>query len=194
MPVTKEKIKKKINVKLLILIFIFSISSKLNAQIEIDAKIVLMNNDTLKTKIDVYASIFELDNISALSINRVVRTIVNRSIVKLKAEDIRQMSFTDLKGNKRLFVQKNEVLQELMFNGKIKWFRNYGRNSYDGTTIINDLMINEFGEIIEIGQLTMSRRKKIKEITKHKPQLIQIIDDMKINDENYLKVLKKYEE
>lgn len=181
-------------IRLLILISLFSFQSKLNAQIEIDAKIVLMNNDTLKTKIDVYASIFALDNISALSINRVVRTIVNRSIVKLRAEDIRQMSFTDLKGNKRLFVQKNEVLQELMFNGKIKWFRNYGRNNYDGTTIINDLMVNEFGEIIEIGQLTMSRRKKIREITKHKPELTQMIDDMKINDENYFKVLKKYED
>lgn len=182
------------NLRLLILISLFSFPSKLNAQIEIDAKIVLMNNDTLKTKIDVYANIFALDNISELSINRVVRTIVNRSIVKLKAENIKQMSFTDLKGNKRLFVQKNEALQELKFNGKIKWFRDYRRNAYDGTTAIFDLMINEFGEIIEIGTLTMSRRKKIKEITKHKPELIPFIDDMKINDENYLKVLTKYDE
>lgn len=40
----------------------------------------------------------------------------------------------------------------------------------------------------------MSRRKKIREITKHKPELTQMIDDMKINDENYFKVLKKYED
>lgn len=183
------------NLRFLTLIFFFFISTILNAQRTIDAEIVLINNDTLNAKVEVITNIFWLDKINELSINKVIRATVDGSRVKLYAEDIQQMRFVDFKSNERIFIEKDGWLQEQKFYGKkIKWFRDYRRNSYDGFIIMYDLIINEFGEKIDFELGNMNKKKKIKEITKHKPELIPIINGMKMNDESYLEIMMIYEE
>lgn len=179
---------------LILALFCFT-STILNAQRTVDAEIILIDSDTINVKVEVVTNIFWPDKINELSINKVMRAVVNNSIVKLYAEDIQQLKFVDFKNNDRLFIQKDGWLQEQKFSGKkINWFRDYRRNSYDASIIMYDLIVNEFGEKIYFDPGGMSKRKQLKQIIKHYPKLIPFVDTMKMNDESYLELMIIYEE
>lgn len=163
-------------------------------------KIILKNNnDTLTEKLRVITNIFWPNLLNELSVNQ--RIVVIDSLNKkriIKAIDIKKMSFVDFKQKERTFIgvfwgKYDKTLKELLYDGKIKWYREYNSNAYDGSIMTTDIMLDEKNEIVRIGLLN-SKKNKLKEITKSKPELIESIENTKLTDDNVLMILKKYDE
>ena len=170
-----------------IIIAVFFLTFSINAQEFLQAKIVKKDNDTIYTKIQIP---FNPTNPKLFTFNT-----LNEKI-KINVSDIKELTITDLSSNSQLFIAEGKFLSKIIFKGNIiKWYRTYVRNAYDGSIMENDYMVNENNEKFKFG-LFNNKREKLKEITflHSTPELIKLIENMKMTDENILMILKKYEE
>lgn len=182
------------------LLFLISIISTniIFSQKYLDATIINSENDTIHSKIKVSGMLFNADNIDIRSFyNSVILVDNNLNVTqKIKSKNLKELIFDDASGNKLTFVNKNGFLDQLLFDGKkIKWFRSFTQNLYDGSLSSSDYMIKENGEVVKLGGLGSRRKKKLKEITQSKPELAEKID--KLETYNLLdmkELLLKYEE
>lgn len=159
----------------------------------IRAEIINVNGHTLKTYIKVTTNLFDSKLINELSILKNIKTISNNLITKVEAKELKSLRFIDLKNKERLFLSNSKEMVELLFDGKIRWFRLYFQDS-SGSVSAFDFMTNiETKQNANLG-LFNSKRKKIKEITLSRPDLISMIENSEMNDENILEILKKFNE
>lgn len=156
------------------------------------AEIILVNKDTLYTNIKVSTNLFDSDLINELSLNKKISVVEKDTETIYQAQEIKQIVFTDFKGKERTFVLSGKQLIEKLFDGNIKWFRYYSSNS-SGNVSSGDFMVNEGKETIGISYL-FNTKKNLKKITIAKPELIPLIESLKINDSNILEILKKYDQ
>lgn len=160
---------------------------------QVRAEIITINGDTIKTHIKVTTNMFNAKLINELCIIETIKSISNDIIIKYNSKDITSLRFMDFKDVERLFVSNGKQMVELLFDGKIRWFRLFYQDS-SGAVSAFDYMINaDLKKNANLG-LFNSKVKKIKELTVNRPDLIPLIENMKMDDENILILLKKYNE
>lgn len=160
----------------------------------IDSRIVTTDNDTLYSKIRVSTNIFDRKLITESSFYRKV-TLVDENHKKtqqIKAKNIRQLRFTDLKGEKRLYVNDKSQLQRLMFKGKLTWYRRISVNPMDGTVNYFDYLIDTDGKTYNMGLLN-NKKKNLMEAVSSRPDLVKELEDTKAADVDVLAILRRYE-
>lgn len=163
-----------------------------------DAKLIYINNDTINCKIKINYNFLDKKYLDDAAYFKGV-TIVNEegnTVEKLPAVYIKQVSFGDIFGIERVYLNNGVYFKQLLFNGlKIKWFRIMTVDLWNGPSF-GDYLINENGRVITIESLRV--KKRLKEATISKPELASLIDSISIwvknIDVEILKVLKKYEE
>jgi hypothetical protein len=137
-----------------------------------------------------------LEQVDEASFYRVlVLSNENRKIIKkIKAKNVKELKFTDLKGQDRTYVNNGRALKELMYDGKkIKWYRAIYQHIYDGSIQYLDYLVAEDKQEFRMG-LFSNYSKKITEATKSKPELANEIKNMKMTEENILYILQKYDQ
>ena len=178
------------------LIVLLSLSPFLFSQKYLDATIIKNNNDTINSKIKIFTNIFYKNLINESSFYRTVILVDEngKKIEKIKAIDIKELKFTDLEGQNRIYLNGGKALKQLVYDGKkIKWYRNISQNLYDGSIQYFDYLIDNEGKEYKMGLFNNSKKKLI-EATKSNPELENEIENTKMTYENILLILKKYDE
>ena len=168
--------------KILILSILF-FAINIFAQKTVSVVIILKDNDTLKTNLIIP---FNVSSKNKFILNEGKRE-------SIKTSDIHLLSY-NYNGKDILFVEDNDSLKQVLFEGKkIKWYKTFTNNLYDGSVMDSDYIENEKNEKVRIGIYKKSK-DKLKEITNNNPAINEILDNSKIDEEVILKVLKLYEE
>ncbi|MGI9526373.1 MAG: hypothetical protein ACR2MS_04595 [Weeksellaceae bacterium] len=167
---------------------------KINSKKAIDAKITFINNETVNTKIQAIQN--KNGSFDALLVTSYL-AIYDRNGKRnfLKNTVIKKMVITDSNNYERIFINRENYpksLHEQIYDGKVKWYIEYGTNPYDYRTTNTNYFVNEDGREIIVGQYN-NMKKKLKQFTDSKPELAEQIDTMQINHKNILELLKKYE-
>lgn len=166
---------------------------------EIDSKIIFKDGRTLNAKIPFRVNLIWTDLIDETTISdKKVSILENGKKIKYHSSEIQSIEFIDLKNKRRFFVHVDdyrETLMEQVYDGKIKWYRNYYRNGFDGSKQKADVLYKDNNRLVL--SILQNNRKKLKALTVDKPELESLIDKInydKLKDEDLLNVLKKYDE
>ncbi|MCY0977093.1 hypothetical protein PGH12_08035 [Chryseobacterium wangxinyae] len=166
---------------------------------DIDSKITMTNGKIIETKIPFRVNMFSRDLINELSVtDKYVVVFQNGEKIKYLSSAIQRLEFTDLKNRNRTFVHApdfQDVLVELLHDGKIKWYRSYFANGYDGSVQLSDFLVKN-GTIQKLG-LFVNNRKRLKALMSDKPELEPLIEKInydKLSDQDLLNILKRYDE
>lgn len=161
----------------------------------LDSKIITVNNDTIKSKIQVSVNLFDKTLINEVSFYRTVKLVNDtyKKSEKIKAKDIKKIEFFDPKGEKRYYVNDNKQLKRLLYEGKLTWYRGLGYDSYNNIMQHHDYLIDKENNKYNLG-LFNNKKKQLKEAVKSKPDLVkQIEDENQIDETVILKVLREFE-
>ncbi len=163
----------------------------------IDAQLMTFNNHTSQVKIKVVTNMFSPKLLNELSVNsRLLIVQENGKKFPMTVVNVKELTFVDLQGAQRKFINisgDRRSLTELVYDGKIKWHRQFSRNAYNGSIIIDDIFINERNEKVTQGAFT-GVKKQLAKLTESKPELITQIESTYLNKEGIIQILKKYEE
>lgn len=166
---------------------------------EIDSKITMTNGKVIETKIPFRVNMFSRDLINELSVtDKKIVLLENGEKIKYSASTIQKLEFTDLKNKNRVFVHApdfQDTLVEMLHDGKIKWYRSYFANGYDGSVQRSDFL-SKNDTVQKLG-LFVNNRKRLKALMGDRPELEPLIEKInydKLNDEDLLNILKKYDE
>ncbi|WP_447950961.1 hypothetical protein [Chryseobacterium koreense] len=176
-------------------LFLILITISVYSQKMVDANVVTKSDETISSKLRVYTNIFYKDLIDESSFYRILYLVDDNGSKKekIKAENVKELRFVDLKGKERIYVNNGKFLKEFMYNGnKIKWYRDISQNLYDGSIQYFDYLVDNNGTIYKMG-LFNNAKKKLLEATKTKPELATEIENAKLNDEVILDILKKFD-
>ena len=182
---------------------VFLISFYFSQSRTIDVKIITQDNDTLNTKMSVQVNLFTPTLIYGSSFNEKVKIIgEDEKKSKIEASKIKELSFVDLNGKMRHFINKSEDkkrLLERIYEGEVlEWYRNYYSTSMGGGENSNDFLYNKkSNKGIGFIYFTGIPKKKLKEFFKDEPSMEGVIDEGKSAatfDEGMLSILLKYEE
>ncbi len=182
---------KKSFIILFILMSTFSFSQKY-----IDASITKSDNTTINSKIKIYTNIFYTKLINEASFYRALLLVDDngKKIEKIKAENVKELKFTDLEGKNRIYANDGKALKEVMYDGtKIKWYRSISQNLYDSSIQYFDYLVDDKGQIYKMG-LFNNIKKKLIEATKSKPELAAEIEITKLTNESMFNILQKYDQ
>lgn len=162
-----------------------------------DAKLLYINSDTIYCKIKINYNFLNKKYLDDAAYFGGV-TIVNEEgikVEKIPAKYIKQVSFVDIFGIERVYLNNGVYFKQLYFNGsKIKWFRTMTYELFDGPKFKEYLIDNE-GKITNLELFYV--KKRLKEATLSKPELVAEINKISIwtyGHEDILNILKKYEE
>lgn len=185
-----------LDMKKLFYLFLLFATSLLYSQKYVDAVVIKSNNDTIKAKMKISTNIFYSDLLNETSFMRTVRLSDEngKKLGKINAKDIKKLSFS-FNDKERIYKGEGKQLEEVMYLGKkIKWYRAFYQNIYDGSIQYHDYMIGEDGQKYAFGAFSNSK-KRLLEITRNKPELAKDIEETKkFSDENILSIIKKFEE
>ncbi|WP_326984819.1 hypothetical protein VUJ46_09920 [Chryseobacterium sp. MYb264] len=102
-----------------------------------------------------------MNQINELSVSdKKVTLLEDGKKVRYAASDIQKIEFTDLKNKERVFVHAfdyQKFLIEQLYDGKIKWYRSYRANSYDGSVQSADILFKN--GIRQVLSLLVNNRK-----------------------------------
>ena len=157
------------------------------------AQIIFKNGDTLNTYIKVNIAFNRTDKLSEISLNKKVTAIIAEEKVKYEAVEIKSLRFVDFFFRERKFVLNGKELVEVMFDGKIKWYRNYYKGYDDVVRSRNLFVSKDSNHIVDLG-LFNKTRNILKDMTSSRPDLIPFIESMDVDDRNVIKLLKQFEE
>ncbi|PNW27220.1 hypothetical protein BKP44_14095 [Formosa algae] len=166
----------------------------MNSQNSLSSEIILKTQDTLIGEILTAKNPFDKEFIHVTSFNN--KLVFHDKLGqkrKIKAQEILELNFTDLKGEKRRFVgipEMKHYIVEVIYINKIKWYKHYYTNY--GTETFTYMIFDQDNNRFNIG-LFNSARKKLKEITQQNPDINTFIEENKMNEENILNVIKMYE-
>jgi len=189
--------KKPISKTNLVIIFLFFFSIVFSQKNYSDAKVIYPNNDTIDCKIGINYNFLNKKYLDDAAYFQGV-TIVNEdgsTVEKIPAKYIKQVSFFDIFGIERIYLNNGVYFKQLLFNGsKIKWLRTMTYELFDGPKFKEYLIDNE-GKITNLELFYI--KKRLKEATVSKPEIVQEINKISIwkyGDKDVLNILKKYEE
>ncbi|CAA7387396.1 hypothetical protein [Chryseobacterium fistulae] len=121
--------------------------------------------------------------------------------IKIAEDSIQYMQITDLKNVKRRFISSASILSkdigllEIMYKGKISWYRNnyYKGPIYTAKISKRDFLLDHKSKTItEIGFMSPGVRDQLKEIFSMYPDLTSMVDSMVV-DTDLLKILRLYD-
>lgn len=159
---------------------------------QVYAKIDFKSGATLWTYIKASISIIEPERLNELSIDQKVTAINGKEKTRYDAADIKRIAFIDFRYNERIFVGFSNSLHELLFDGKIKWYRIYSQGSNYKIDHVDYMYNTELEESFFLGVFN-NRRKKLKEMTVLQPDLVPYIEEMRIEDQTLSFLVRKYE-
>lgn len=180
-------------IKLVLVLFFSLLSTVLFCQKKmVDVLLVNTKGDTIRSKMSIYPNLFSKSQVDERSFFKTVVLLdsLNNSKTKIKAKDISSLTFIDFKDQRRLYLNNGNTLQRFMYDGQVKWYRTITQNLYDGSLMYHERFITESGESLNV---TFNLKKRLKELTKSKPELAAEIDQIRVDDEAILAILKKYE-
>ncbi len=113
----------------------------------IEAKVVYKNSaNTVIIEIFVLTNLFDKTLVDECSV--ISKPVFKEG--KVKSSEIKYISFTDPKNNNRVFVpgsvipgNRNKKLIEVMYDGRIKWYRLLNRSAYDGSCGASDFLVKD---------------------------------------------------
>lgn len=169
-------------------------NTTINSSKVVNAKVTFINGETVNTKIQALKNINgSLDPSTITSYIAIYDNKGKRNFIKNSV--IRKMIIIDYNHKERTFVNRSDYpnsLQELIYDGKIKWFIEYGNNLYDYSVQTVNYFINENGKEVKVGQFN-SLKNKLKEITISKPHLSTQIDKMEYDTNSIINILSEHE-
>lgn len=162
-----------------------------------DTEILFTNDKSVKTKLKGETNLFDKTLLTETSINKYFPILDYQGKKKfISYEIVKKMTFKDLKGNLRTFVNRGNKfhsLHEIIYDGKIKWFIEYYPQAYDQSVQVRNYFVNENNQEVIVGNFN-SMKNKLKEITSTKPELISKIDTINKSDQKaIINLLKEYE-
>ncbi len=167
-----------------------------SAQKIVDIEIITKYNDTINSKLKVRTHLLTPD---VIDIGGIIDGLIYKNSqgkkMRISPINIRRLRFTDLQNKERIFYNDGtKTLNELMYQGKIRWYRTFSTSTYDGHLIIYDCFENEHYERA-CGSFNLGIKAKLKEITRRsRPDLEDFIDRMKMEHDIIIFILKKYDE
>ena len=158
----------------------------------VDAEITFVNGERVKTKLQALKTVFgDLDEASITQYFAIYDKNGKRNF--LRNNVIKEMKVLDYANVERVFVNRlnhPNALQELVYNGKIKW---YVEHTYIG---LKKREINYFvdDEGREIQWNNFNFKKRFKDFIYSNPKITEDIENINQYDKSEIvKVLKKYE-
>jgi hypothetical protein len=194
----------------LIVVFIF-LFNDIYSQKHLDAILLLKDsNDCIEVEMIVEMYRYDTNFVNEPSFLNTVK-IVNEEdegLLKedwIKAKKIDFLKFTDYNGKNRVFVTQNYDkkikiidsvnyhLFEILFDGKISWYRTYWNHNADGSKLSKDFFVKQ-GErkAVSVNLFTTHIRKLLK-LTMDRPDLIPKIEKCE-NDHDIIEILELYNE
>ncbi|MBA5630195.1 hypothetical protein [Moheibacter lacus] len=181
-------------IKLLLLCLLFT-NINLSAQKSVNAQIITLENDTIESKMRVKTNIFDKMLIMETSFFQTMVLLDEKEKKSrvIPAKDVFQLTFKDFNDKTRIYRNHGNQLMEILHFGKIKWIRTFSINMKDGAINAHDLLIGSDLETYNLGMFN-NRRNQLLEATSSRPDLINEIEHMKINDDNIKAVLLKFDD
>ena len=127
--------------------FLASLPSFSQKALGIETKVVYKKSaDTVITEIFVRTNLFDKTLVDEYSV--IPKPVFKEG--KVKSSEIKYISFTDPKNNNRVFVpgsvtpgNRNKKLIEVMYDGRIKWYRLLNRSAYNGSCGAPDFLAKD---------------------------------------------------
>ena len=182
------------------LFFLFISIMNYAQSVDIESKITFINGKEINSKIRFRTSFIYENSIYETSITQKNIILINDNDKKEKIQsaEVKKIEFKDLKGKQRIFQRPTDkfiFLCELIYDGKIlKWYKSYSENNFDHSDIVSDILIND-KEIYQVFNILTNNKKRLKEITSDKPELLPIIEKFNFNrkaDECFKEVVEIY--
>lgn len=163
----------------------------------LDAEILFMNGQHVKTKIKAAKNPF-YKKIVETSVIKYIPIYDNQGkSIYISYELIKQMTITDFVGEQRIFVNRGsqfKSLQEILYDGKIKWYRYFFTNAYNRSLQYDDIFVDENGQEASTGLFTSLKSVLIK-TTIAKPEFKDKIDHAeKLDITKVREILKEFEQ
>lgn len=157
----------------------------------IPAKIIINNNDTLKVNMQVVTNIFDRTLVDESSFYKAVKVLDSTTAKKskIKAVNIKQLYFKDLKGEDNIYINDGKQLQKQLYIGKISLYSRLSYNNY--TMTHNPYLLNEEGEKFNLTLFNNKKKQLIKAIEKDE-KLVEKVEQLKPSDIDVIKILKEY--
>lgn len=181
---------------LIIAFVLFSAVAMAQKSFPIDVNIIKNDGTTIDGKMRVYTGLFNKNYIDIRSFLRNVFIVDenNKKLERIKAKDIQELRYTSLQGEPVKFLNNGPLMKlEVYVGSKIKWHRHFTINAYDQSIQGIEVFIDENGKEYQVG-LFNSLKKKLKELTQSKPELVPEIEKVKHDHDSILSIIKKYEE
>jgi hypothetical protein len=161
-----------------------------------DAEITFINDKKVNTRIKGEKNIF-YGFLNETTINKYFAIYDNAGKKNyISYEIVKKMTFKDYKSNERVFINRGNrfnSLHEVLYDGKIKWYREFYSNPYDQSTVIIEHFVNENNLEVRVAPFS-SIKNKLKEVTNSRPELkIKIENLSKIDNEKIIEILQAYE-
>jgi len=161
----------------------------------LDARIISQNNDTIYSKIKIRTNMFDKKLIDENSFYRTILLLDEngKKKAKINATEVKELTFVDLNGKNKIYVNNGKALMRVIFNGKkIKLYYEISSNLYDGSISLSEYMIDENGKEYR-RQFLSGYKRVLLEVTKSKPELIAEIENTPLTFANVILILEKYE-
>lgn len=179
----------------LVIIFLLITKNLSGQSVKLRAQLYLVSGDSCKGFILAKKNIFYEKIIIESSFTEEF-ILINDAYkeLKFKWQSIKKMELIDLKGKKRVFVQKDFFpgLLEVIYQNKVVWYKYYYYSMMDYTQYENYHIIDEKGTEHKIRGFN-SKKNKLTKLCQGKEKIIAFIENNEMNDDNILKVLKMYE-
>lgn len=156
----------------------------------LEAKVVYKNSaDTIITEILVRTNFFDKTLIDPCSV--ISKPVFTEG--KAKSTEINYISFIDPKNNKRVFVpgsvipgNRNKKLIEVMYDGRIKWYRLMNRSTYDRSCVAPGFLVKD-GQKTRFPAGNQPRKKVLKQVMNDRQDLFPAIDSILQAGDHYTK-------
>ena len=160
----------------------------------VDAEIIFVNGEKVKTKLQALKSVDgSLDEASITQYFAIYDKDGKRNFLTNKV--VKEMRILDYANEERIFVNRSNypnALQELVYDGRIKWYVEYTFKGLGDKKIVNYFVDEEARREVRWDQYDF--RKKFKEFTNSN---IEVLEDIEKIDKNnkleIIKILRKYE-
>lgn len=179
--------------KLFALVFLIISSFTFAQKRYVDVELVKNNNDTIHSTMMVIVNLFnkKLINDASFYKKAILVDTNKKKTAKIKAREIKSLSFTNLYDRKVTYVNDGSQLKVLVFDGKIKWYQRISQHLMDGSISYHDYLVNEKGEVFQLG-LFNHRKNQLSKAIADNPELLKEIEDQRMDNIDLVDILTRY--
>jgi hypothetical protein len=201
----------KFNMKYYLLVVFIILFSDIYSQKHLDVILLLKDsNDCLEEKMIVPMYRYDTNTINEPSFLNTVKIVNNdkKDFLNedwIKAKNINFLKFTDYSGKIRVFVTRNYdkrikiidsvnyQLYEILFDGKISWYRTFSNHPVDQSKSYVDFFVKQGKRKATIVNIFTTYQRKLLKLTMERPDLIPEIEKCK-SEQDIIEILEQYNE